>query len=168
MKKNLPKYCWDTTVFVAWLNRQSNAPLGDIDAVLDDVVAGRAMLIVPVTVYTEIVRAKHAPQQIRAFDAFLSRSTVRRADGSFNVAKKAEQIRSRGHTLSRRGEARNIKTPDATIIATAILFEVDALHSLEPRHHRLSGTKIVEGLKICSPVHVSGQRALELGWTGTE
>lgn len=39
------KYCWDTSVFLGWLNRESSAPQADIEAVLMEVYAKRATLI---------------------------------------------------------------------------------------------------------------------------
>lgn len=158
-----PQYriCWDTSVFLAWFNEEASAPLGDIDIVLELIHSGKALLIVSVTTYTEIVHAKHTDEQIALLDLFLKRSNVVRADTTFAVAQKAEQVRSRGIELApSKHEVRNIKTPDATIIATAIVHQVDVLHSLEPRHIALSESPIVDGLKITAPRHPSGQSSL--------
>lgn len=64
------------------------------------------------------------------------------ADTTVPIAQKASRIRSRGEE-----EGRKIKTPDATIMATAILYEADVLHSLDPRLLNLSGKSIVDGLE---------------------
>jgi predicted nucleic acid-binding protein len=148
-------YCWDTSVFLAWINQEENAPLGDIDIVLNKVYSKEISLIVSVTTYTEILRAKHTREQLETFDRFLSRSNVFRADATFPIAQKAEEIRSRALA-----ENRKIKTPDATIISTAICYSAAALFTLEPSHHNLSGRSIVDGLIISLPCDPNGQRAL--------
>jgi hypothetical protein len=117
--------------------------------------------IVPVVIYTEILSAKHTQKQQDAFNAFLLRSSIERVDGTFEIARKAEEVRSRGITSAKKAsQQRKIKTPDATIIATAIVQRADALHSLEPKHHSLSGSPMVDGLKICLPVAFGGQKGL--------
>lgn len=147
-------------MFIAWLNREQSAPLADIDMLLDDFHAERAVLVVSATTYTELLRAKHSSDQVEAFDRFLLRPNIVRVDVSFEIAARAEGLRSSAITTAKRGQQRNIKTPDAQIIATAIIHHVDALHSMEPRHHAISGTKLVDGMRICLPRDLSGQLAL--------
>jgi len=159
-KTKNPKYCWDTSVFLAWLNQEESAPLADIEMVLDQIYMLKATLVVAVTTYTEILRAKHSQKQLEEFDKFLLRSNVIKVDTTFQIAQKAERIRSAAFERPKRGQKRNIKTPDATIISTAIIYGVDVLHSMEPRHHSLSESDIVDGLRIELPQDSSGQRAL--------
>lgn len=165
----MPTICWDTSVYIAWLNQQTDAPLADIDAILDDVHANRCVLMVPVTVYTEIVRAKHSAEQITAFDRFLDRSNVMTIEQSIGVARATERLRSRAVSMDldggkvKAGQERSIKASDAAIIATAILYKADVIHSLEPKHIILSGSPIVEGMRICKPVGPGGQLALGMG-----
>jgi predicted nucleic acid-binding protein len=157
-----PKYCWDTSVFLAWLNREQSAPLADIDALITDIEAKRAILVVSVNTYTEMLRAKHTQEQADMFDAFLRRQSIVRVGVTFPIGQKAEEIRSRGLTLFPKNQKRSIATPDAQIIATAIVHKCDVLHSMEPKHHNLSGHAAVDGLKIVLPRHISGQKALGL------
>lgn len=167
-KKPLTKYCWDTSVFLAWLNQERNAPLNEIDLLLSDFCADppRAILVFPVTVYAEVLHAKHSEEQIAAFDKFLLRSSIVTAEQSMQVSRLAQTVRSRGIQMDtdgrkpKKGQERSIKASDALIIATAMLYDVDAFHSLEPKHLRLSGSPIVDGLRITKPVDVSGQLAL--------
>ena len=106
-----PKYCWDTSVFLAWLNREKSAPLADIDLLLDDFHAERAILVVSATTYTEILRAKHSAQQAEAFNRFLMRPNIVRVDVSFEIAGRGEQLRSEAITTAKKGQERNIRTP---------------------------------------------------------
>lgn len=45
------KYCWDTCVFIAWMAQEQDKPLADIEVVVEEINSGKAVLIVPVTVY---------------------------------------------------------------------------------------------------------------------
>lgn len=156
-RQALDKYCWDTSVFLAWLKKEPHAPLSDIEAVLEEVYSKRSVLIVSVVTYTEILKAKHSQKQRDAWEGFLKRSNVLRVDVTFPIAQKAEEVRSRGITMSKKHEERNIKTPDAQVIATAIVQRADVLHSLEPKHLAMSGGPIVDGLKITKPCLATGQ-----------
>jgi predicted nucleic acid-binding protein len=149
-------------VFLAWLNEEESAPIADIEAILEEIHKFKATLIVAVTTYTEILRAKHTDEQIELFDRFLQRSNVIKVDTTFQIAQKAERIRSRAIETAKKHEKRNIKTPDATIIATAIVYGADVLHSMEPRHHKLSESDIVDGLRIMLPQDLSGQKMLDI------
>ena len=144
---NPTKYCWDTSVFLAWLNEETSAPLRDIDVVVGEIDSGKATLIVSVTTYSEILETKHTKEQLNKLDLFLKRSNVMIADVTVPIAQEASRIRSAAHS-----QKRNIKTPDATIMATAILYEADVLHSLDPHHLNLSGSDIVNRLKIIEPI----------------
>ena len=132
----------------------------EIDYLVDQVNSKRADLIISVVTYTEMLRAKHTPKQAAAFDDFLKRSNINRVDVSFPIAQKAEQIRSKAITMFAKHQQRSIKTPDAQIIATAIVHEADVFHSLEPMHHNLSGHAVVDGLSITTPKDISGQMSL--------
>jgi len=77
------------------------------------------------------------------------------ADATKRIAEVASEVRDKAER-----EGRKIKTGDATIIATAIVYNVHALHTFEPKHHALSGGEVVSGLKITSPLSESGQRGL--------
>jgi hypothetical protein len=56
---------------------------------------------------------------------------------------------------------RKLKTPDATFIATAIVFKADVFHTLETTQlPLLSKTPIVDGLVISSPKPLTGEQSL--------
>jgi PIN domain len=144
-----PTYCWDATVFVAWLIQESSAPLAEISAIVEEIDRANANLLVPVTAYSEVLDAKHSQEQMDQFRLFLKRSNVIVADTTQAIAKKSGQIRSRALAAN---PSRKIKTPDATFMATAIIFQADVFHTLEKNQlPGLSGTAIVDGLKIDSP-----------------
>jgi len=149
------KYSWDTSVFIAWIAEEQDKPLADIQVVVEEINFGKAVLIVPVTVYTEILRTKYTQEQLDKFDGFLKRSNVIRVDTTFPIAQKASRIRGMGEA-----ENRKIKTPDAIIMATAILYKADVLHSFDPDQLNLHESIIVDGLRITRPISLTGQRGL--------
>ena len=108
-------------------------------------------------VYSEILEAKHSKQQMKQFQMFLKRSNVIVVDVTIGMAQKAAEIRGKA---AKAKEKRRLKTPDAIVIATALVYGADVLHSFDPHLVNLSGTAIVDGLKITHPHLITGQRAL--------
>ncbi|MCX7428505.1 MAG: PIN domain-containing protein [Planctomycetia bacterium] len=149
------KYCWDTSVFVAWLKEESSAPLADMNLVVGDIDSGKAVLVVSVTTATEMLETKHTPEQWERFQKCLNRSNVILADITLAIAELASRIRADAQTQGRR-----LQTPDAQIIATAITYRVDALHSLDPHMLGLNGSPIVNGMRITQPLLLDGQQGL--------
>ena len=154
----MPNYAWDTSVFLAWIQEEQAAPLDDIALVVAEIDSGTSNLIVSVEIYSEVLETKQTPEQFARFEQFLKRSNVVLIDKTQPIARKAGEIRSRGLA-----EGRKINGPDATVMATAILAGADVLHSLDDRHHiALSGSSIVDGLRITRPQLFSGQKSLPL------
>ena len=154
-------YCWDTSVFLAWINEENGAPLADIQLIAEEIESGKAVLVVPVTIATEVLGSKMSPTQRNKFELFLKRPEVVVAETTLAIARKAGAIRDEGLL---RNPKLKVKTPDATIVATAIIYQCDALHSLDKRGSgplKLTDLPSVKGLKICKPVLVSGQKGLE-------
>lgn len=147
-------YCWDTSVFLAWLGEEAAAPLNDIALVVGEIDGGEATLLVPVTVYSEILEARHTTAEMERFRQFLDRTNIVAADTTKAIAEKAGRIRSRGIEA---GPARSIRTPDATFMATAILFGASVFHTLETKLINLNGSPIVDGLRIELPKLAGGQ-----------
>ncbi len=155
-----PVYCWDASVFLAWINEEAGAPLAYIAQVVEEIDKDQAVLVVPVTIASEVLRAKMTTAQAAKFDAFLKRSNVVVAATTFAIAQKAGDIRDAGHAAK---PVRKIKTPDATIIATAIVYQCDVLHSLDDRGSgplKLNGSPIVDNLRIEKPIPFSRQKGL--------
>ena len=150
-----PTYCWDTSVFVAWLKEEPDKPLADIAAVAAEIDANEAVLVVPVTVLTEMQPRKFTAEEWDSFQKTLRRSNVVVADTTPAIAERGSRLRDRAEA-----EGRKIKTGDATIIATAIVYGVAMLHTFEPKHINLSGSEVVEGLRITQPLPLSGQKGL--------
>jgi predicted nucleic acid-binding protein len=149
-----PTYCWDASVFLGWLGEEESAPLADMDLVRGEIDSGEAFLLVPATVIAEVLEAKNTPEQMEKFRNFLKRSNVVVADITQTIAEKTAQVRSRALGLKPQVK---LGTPDATYIATAIVFKADVFHTLEKSQlPQLSGIAVVDGLKISAPRPLKG------------
>lgn len=131
--------------------------MNDIAEVIMQISSKKANLIVPVTAYSEVLTAKHTEEQVEKFRKFLQRSNIVKADMTFTIAEKMEQIRSKG---LRENPKRKIGVPNATYIATTIIYRADVLHSLDTHMTNLNGNPIVEGLTITQPRDHFGQNSL--------
>ena len=160
-----PVYCWDSTVIIAWLEEEPGAPLGDMDLIVSEIDKREANLLLPVTAYSEVLRAKHTPDQMDKFKSFVARSNVVPADITLQIALLVEEIRSNGLEAV---PQRSIKTPDAQFMATALVYKADVFHTLEPKLQSLDGSSIVKGLRICAPKPLGGQQSVLNQPTGHE
>lgn len=142
-------------MFLAWMTEEAGAPLDDIGLVADSIDDDKADLIVPVTVYSEILDAKHTKAQLRRMQQFCKRSNVISVDTTRAIAQRASELRSE---LLKTG--RKLRTPDAQIAATAILYGADALHTLDPHLLNINGSPSVSGLLIVQPRLITGHRAI--------
>ena len=156
IKPRLPFYSWDSTAMIAWLSDEKGAPLGNIDVVVAEIDLKLANLLLAVTVITEILESKHTPEQMDRFNKFLKNPNVITGDTTAPIAMRASRIRSDGAATGR-----SLKTPDATIMATSIIYRVDALHTLEPKLINLTGMPLVDGLRISLPIAFHGQGGLD-------
>ena len=93
----------------------------------------------------------------------MRRPNVTLANVDPRVARKTAELRAEWRAdKSHDAENKNIKSPDAIILATAVLYGATVLHSTEPKFHRHSKTALVSGLRITMPVLDQGQKVFEL------
>jgi predicted nucleic acid-binding protein len=156
-KTERPLYCWDSTTFIAWLKEEESAPLGDIALVVREIDTKEANLLIPATVFSEILEAHLDSNQKDQLEAFLMRSNVVSADLTVPISRRAAAIRDRG---LQENPKRKLKTPDAQILATALAHHADALHTLDPDLLKINGHPTAEGQAITRPIPASGQRGL--------
>ena len=156
--KNKPKYCWDTNVFLSHFKGEAESKEPQMLGVIDEIHSGRAILVVPVIVYTEMLSAKNSEKIMGQFSEFLLRPNVQVATITLAIAKKAESIRSKG--LKEKPNERVLQTPDAIFIACAITYGVDMFHSFDKAMLQLNSHPTAECLKICSPKTKSGAMPL--------
>ncbi len=157
MAVSRPLYCWDAGVFIAWFGAEADKPLDDISLVVAEIDRNAADLLVPVTAYAEILDTPAWPNRAEQFRKFVRRSNVVIADTTQAIAEKAGEIRSRGAVAQPK---RSIKTPDALFLATAVIYKATVFHTTElTKLPNLSGSDIVEGLRIEAPKPHTGQQS---------
>jgi predicted nucleic acid-binding protein len=139
-------YCWDSSVWFAWIKKEECHPIGDMELVAREIEAETADFLVPATVYEELQLTKCTPEQLAVIEAFLKRPNVFQATQTPAVGRKAAGIVT--------------KINDARIAASALVFGATVLHSVDGDLLRLNESPIVDGLKIQTPQSLSGQRAL--------
>ena len=122
---------WDTCVFLTWIlggdNKGPNAVAG-IDELVEGVHAYRYRLITSTLTDTEILRSRLAPEQIDKYDAIFDRSNVERVNLDERIAKLASEIRDYYWNATPK---RNLKTPDAIHLATAIYLDSGTLYTFD-------------------------------------
>jgi len=143
-----PKYCWDSSVFIALLTGEERAE-GETEGLLEIVDAadcGKAVIVASAQVMTEVLPDLDDPTVSRRLEDLFKRAAFQMFDINQPILTKARNIRRLG-----RQNGRSIKSPDAVIAATAIIHEVDALHTFDGQLLNLSGEPEVDGLVICKP-----------------
>ena len=149
-------YSWDTSVVLAWFKGEEDKPLDDVELVVREIEAKRANLVVSVMTYSEVLAVGDSEDAADQYRRFLQRSNVMQVNVDPPVSQMAVQIRED----AKRAGVKCPKAADANIIATAILYEADALHTFDHGMLSLNCSQVVSGLKITQPILLSGQRAL--------
>ena len=152
-KRNPPLVAWDTTVLLAWLNKEEDKPLDEIAALLDQITSGKINLLISQQVRFELSSVHYADDQLDKVDRFLKRPSVQPADITGDISRLAGEIRDccmqRNHSW---------RKADLYILATAIHYHAIALHTLDVDHLlRLNGTVCARNMRICLPCDPSGQ-----------
>lgn len=153
-----PKYCWDSSVAIAWLKGDVCHDLPNIDAVVRQVDSDAADLVIPVIVWTEVLCGELTDDAKTALDAMAHRPNVITADITMEIARKAAEIRRAGYPPPKK---KRIPVADAYIMATAIVHRADALHAVDGTDLLcLDKSATVNGLSITKPVPHGGQQSL--------
>ncbi len=151
-------YCWDTSVFLAWLKNETCHPLADIALVVEEIEKGAAFLLIPATTYEELNYARMTAKQKQMFDDFTQRSNVIIVDLSPPIARKAAEI------IKLSAKAGLVTKPrDARIAATAVVMNATVLHSVDPDLTRLDKSKIIDGKRATKPFPLGGQKGIDFG-----
>jgi predicted nucleic acid-binding protein len=139
-----PKYYWDTTAFLALLhNDKSPEEMAGLLEVVDMADAGEAYIITSVETVTEVLDRNGYPPARERFRKIFERPNYRMVQKSLAIGEKAADLRQK---------ILRLKAPDATHLATALLYKVDELHTFDGDDLlKLDGEAVVEGLKIRKP-----------------
>lgn len=142
MPSNL--FCWDSVAFINLFNGgvdRTPDEISGIREVIDMVDRRKARIVTSETVIGEVLEAARDLEQL------LSRPQFLKVSPSGPIITKVRDVRS----ATRAAGVHTPKFADATYIATAILYRVDAFHTFDDRLISLSGLSCVDGIKICKP-----------------
>jgi len=156
-KRVRPNYSWDTGVFIAAFTGEKDAPLADLSRIAEEIDTDKAVMTVSTILFVELTMTRATPEQREMIDRFLRRSNVNVVDVTVDIARLAGELRKWGELQK---PVRKIKTPDAIIVATAAVHQVDALHALDKKIQRLHGIGPVDKLRISPPVPYDRQKGL--------
>ena len=128
MAKAKKIYYWDTCCFIAWLTSKDypQEVLDGLDDVAKEVNENRAILCTSVMTDTEILEGQLTADQITKFQNLFKRRNVIQITLDQRIARRASEIRNYYN-----GRGIKIKTPDATHLATAIIYEAEEFHTLD-------------------------------------
>jgi predicted nucleic acid-binding protein len=148
-------------VFLAWLGDESGKPIDDIGCWLRDLANERFTLVVSAVVCAEVLDTAGSSTAGTEFREHAKRGNIIRADATWQIAEMAAIYRERVREALSRGEvATGIKAPDALILATANKYRAHVLHTFDPPLLALSGSPLVDGLKIEPPLYPEDAQTL--------
>src|SRR2546427_4003800 len=128
MKSGKPVIYWDTCVFIAWLKEERDkwppAIWQGIQDVADLAQIGQAILVTSTLIRTEVFLGTLTLEQKQKFAGILRRTNAQEVAPHMRITDRASAIR----------EKHKIKTPDAIHLATAILYDVDEMHTMDGWH----------------------------------
>jgi predicted nucleic acid-binding protein len=139
MRQGKPVFYWDSCVFLTLItnDRRDNDLIEGIENVVGILDKKRGYLVTSVMTETEVLESKMSPSAESIFQSVLKRSNVRKVNVDSKISALVRQIID----YYSKHEGRKLKPIDATHLATAIIYEVDELH-----------TNDVQLLNIRSPI----------------
>ena len=143
-----PKYGWDACVFIALLTAEARSEdeRSGLLEVVDLVDKGRAIILTSSLIRTEVLEDASSPDLRRKLEDLFRRPNCVAVDANRAITEKAGQLR-----VACKDAGRELKTPDAVYLATAIVYKVDEFYTFDDKLLALSGLPEVEGLIITKP-----------------
>lgn len=153
-------YCWDTCVFLALLRQETDKDIANLLAVAAEIETGQADLIISTIVLAELLELIADNTLAEQFNGFCRRPNVMLANVDPRIARKAARLRWLAKAPDERNHIKKLHTPDAIILATAIIHEATALHTYDPDLLRFNVTDLANNIPILQPRMSSGQNVL--------
>jgi predicted nucleic acid-binding protein len=151
-----PLYYWDTCLFLALLKdeQRNSGEMDGVREVIDRSKKRDCIIMTSVLTNVEILQSTIPAGVGTMYHGLMKRLT--RIGIDTKVAQLAHDIRDQ---LTK--DSRNIKTPDALHLATAILNRADQFHTFDEKLIALSGNVAGHKLAICKPVAKNPQLDLK-------
>ena len=162
MATGKPRFYWDTAPLIAWIadeKREDPTEMDGLAEVIEMVERGKAVLMTSVLWRAEVLELKlNRSQRKRLEESFDGRSFIELSiDG--RVLDLASEIRGFHKISKKKDTLKNIRTPDAIHLATAIQYEATEFHTFDGARSganpggliTLNGNVANHKLKICVP-----------------
>ena len=152
-------YCWDAGVFLAWLNAEVHTPEEDaaFSAAVDDVNAGRAMLVTSVMISCEVWDSRIPEGNKRTwYRQLFQREDVLLIQVTDAIAERAGHLREECYQ-------QGIMCPsseDSIYLATGIIYDATEIHSFDPHFLTLDERLPSVSIPIVKPRGTGEQLAL--------
>lgn len=124
-------YYWDTCMFLAWINDEERKT-GEMDGVrevVERVKRREVKVMTSALTLVEVLSAKLPVGFDTLFQNFMRR--IDRVNVDTKVATLAHDIRNHYATRSAEFGGKNLSTPDAIHLATAIFYRADEFHTFD-------------------------------------
>jgi predicted nucleic acid-binding protein len=133
VKSSRRKIYWDNTCWLAWLNGEGTEtwPASVVQGIKDVVVeveANRAVLFTSAVTRGEIFEGKLTREQKEMYAGLMRRKNVVEVNADAKVFTEASRIRE---YHANQQQKRRIQLPDATHLATAIIYRADEFQTMD-------------------------------------
>lgn len=163
--KGVPKkVAWDTCVFSSLFNHEEDKPLDEIRSIIESFESGKITLFCSIVSYSELMVSFKGTAHEKSFVKFSQRTNFKLLNVDPRIAEKASEVRSKSIQNNSRKKLKKskIELPDALIIATAIIYQVDELNSHDPAMLSYNEDAAVDHLVIREPLFADGQPRFKL------
>lgn len=156
------RFYWDTAPLIAWIadeKRKDPSEMSGLAEVVEMVENGRAILMTSVLWRAEVLDLELTQLQRRKVaDVFDGRSIIELEIGS-RIMDLAGEIRTYHRRSTKKDALKNLSTPDAIHLASAIYYEASEFHTFDGKRAgknpggllTLNGNVGGHRLKVCSP-----------------
>lgn len=156
------KFYWDTAPLIAWIKDEKRDDLSEMDGlaeVIDLVERGKAVLMTSVIWRAEVLNGTLNDDQKRNLIRVFQNRYVQELSIDARIMDLAGEIRDYQRNQKRSDVLKNIRTPDAIHLASAIHYEASEFHTFDGKKAdgtaggllTLNGDVGGHQLKICIP-----------------
>ncbi|HEX7812575.1 MAG TPA: PIN domain-containing protein [Burkholderiales bacterium] len=162
MATGKPKFYWDAAPLIAWITNEKRADPSEMDGlaeVVEMVERGSAVLLTSVLWRAEVLELNLSKAQRQKLEqSFDGRSFIELSvDG--RILDLAGEIRTLQRSSKKKDAIKNIRTPDAIHLATAIQYDATEFHTFDGKRSgpnrggllSLDGNVGGHRLRICVP-----------------
>lgn len=161
MMNGKPKYYWDTAPLIAWIADEAREPseMDGLSEIIELVESNKAILMTSVLWRAEVLHNSFNDEQKKKISDLFKYRYIQELAIDGRIMQLAGEIRSFHKGLAQKDMIKNIRTPDAIHLASAIHYEASEFHTFDGKKTgansggllTLNGNVAGHRLKICAP-----------------